>query len=611
MSWAIQPRTRQIRSTVAGAAGFGATAATQNVPPAGSNYSGTGFYVLGPDASNKLYLDQTGDKDPLIVNNPQNPNFPVTYATTSMTYALKPATANETAPAPMVLLRRLVYPNQLPNPATAGGAYDSTKPYNPYITVDYLDPVQSTDAHVFNSNAGNAGKLNPNFKPLASRATLGRRQPYDAATQVAMSYTAAPNPAPNPPQPANSFGRHNYDDPNSTTGPTTGMTSQTLTIPFNWLPHLDRQLISPVELLQVSAHKPHELTHTFIQGTTAYSQAAPWTNEQARLYRFLEMVDTQSRLPGVYVNGRVPGKVNINTLWDPDVFLAVCDAQASNSFYGGSTTPDANVQNVFTAMIQSRSPSLGNGVNAPQISQGDKPFKSFGIGAAPGGDALDPGFPSGAAATLRGINDTLLRSNAGQPLFVPNVAGVTHPYQQNELLTKAYNNLTTHSNTFAVFLTVGFFEVTDETTRPVKLGAEIGAADGKYIRHRMFAIVDRTNLEVFGTPVTTAVKLDTPTAVLIRMNSSWTRERSSALTGTNPNTNRTWQIQVGSVLVIDPNTANEETVTVYGKATPGIFAQFLRPHAQGRLGHQSRQSRAVVKLQSAKRYERGAVLRGH
>ncbi len=53
------------------------------------------------------------------------------------------------------------------------------------------------------------------------------------------------------------------------------------------------------------------------------------------------------------------------------------------------------------------------------------------------------------------------------------------------------------------------------------------------------------------------------------------------LSGTNPNTTKAWQIQSGSVLVIDPNTANEETVTVYSKAGANLFAMFRRPHLAG------------------------------
>jgi hypothetical protein len=102
-------------------------------------------------------------------------------------------------------------------------------------------------------------------------------------------------------------------------------------------------------------------------------------------------------------------------------------------------------------------------------------------------------------------------------------------------------------------------------------------------------VVDRTNLEVFGQPVAAAVTLDTqppggpyPFEAQIDLPvPNTTQTVIFPLSGTNPNTNRAWSIQPGSVLVIDPNTANEETVTVYNKATPGLFALFRRPHAKG------------------------------
>jgi hypothetical protein len=94
--------------------------------------------------------------------------------------------------------------------------------------------------------------------------------------------------------------------------------------------------------------------------------------------------------------------------------------------------------------------------------------------------------------------------------FTAGAGGRAGSMQKFELMSKVFNNFTTRSNVFAVYTTIGYFEVKNagpynETNRPI-LGKELGLDEGQVTRHKFFAIVDRTNLtvelpQVAGTPV--------------------------------------------------------------------------------------------------------------
>src|SRR5262249_30864907 len=136
---------------------------------------------------------------------------------------------------------------------------------------------------------------------------------------------------------------------------------------------------------------------------------------------------------------------------------------------------------------------------------GDRPFWGMATGFSGAADPQYPQYPTGIS-----IENTIARSfSGGAPrLFdMPGASSTTHPYIKRELLTKIADRLTTRSNVFAVWLTVGFFKVADDTTQPVKLGAEIITPSGTTTRHQMFAIIDRSNLTV--APGVTGVAADT------------------------------------------------------------------------------------------------------
>jgi hypothetical protein len=155
--------------------------------------------------------------------------------------------------------------------------------------------------------------------------------------------------------------------------------------------------------------------------------------------------------------------------------------------------------------------------------------------------------------------------NPHPPPFVP----ATHPYMQKQLLTKIFNHLTTRSNVFAVWLTVGYFEV-DEQGR---LGAEIGKAENRQIRHRMFAIVDRSQMTLLQQ---TVANTDGSTV--------WTPGNTVTYTlgiGQDPRSGRTWNPPPGTLLTLDEGQVNEETVKVF-RTIGGTTVRFNVNQTHGR-----------------------------
>ncbi|HJT77850.1 MAG TPA: hypothetical protein VJ739_11675, partial [Gemmataceae bacterium] len=453
-----------------------------------------------------------------------------------------------------VLLRRLTNP-YLPHQTdpTAGDPYSGN--YNPYMTVDHMEHVSLNDYTPLPLPYMPAF---PAARPTTTpaRPSRGKLQPY-AADFSQISDEANPSSVATQQVPT----VHNLGvTPNSPTPPN-----------YDWLVHLDRQLISPAELLQVSAYPPFLLTHQFITkpggATVKFTHRAPWFDEanlgvttpgnSTRLYRALEFLDVHSRAAGVGFTGRVPGRVNINTIWDQETFNALCDPQAGNYF----TAADVSA---IWAGIQASRQNPGPGAS---------PFMGMGVPNSPGGD---PWFTSSS-----GIGNTLLRTASGAPapLFQVTNASATHPYQQDELLTKILNNVTTRSNVFAIWVTVGFFPVVQDTDsagnqiRPVKLGAEIGASTNTNIRHRMFAIVDRSAMAIDQQVTTLSAAVapaNPPGPVNLPL---------AATNGVTANTGINWSIGPGTILLVGTG-ASKEAVLVTSNGAQ-LQAIFQLPHASG------------------------------
>jgi hypothetical protein len=593
--------------------------------------SNQGFYVVGPNE------DFPYDKTINAAAPPANLPYatlrlaasPTTDAVTGgavtngMAYPWVVA-ANGVVPANgfyhTIVLQRLACP-YLPfnNTPSVNGAPNPL--YNPYITVDYLDAVPTYDGRTMVAGAANPAVV----KDYTQRYAWGRKQPYAAFndtptynptwptatpptpyapvmtdTQVLPqnpdSANAPPNITPYPGEPRHTFFRANGVGNTAPANPspypanTTGFNGETLTIPFDWLTHIDRQLVNPAELLTVSACRPSQLTQLFMSGgtppnaTKVFAHLAPWQLDQnSRLYRFLEFVKTDSRTPGIEGGGRLPGKINLNTIYDQEILDALCDPQSA-SYFPGANAQQFQLQ-LFQQFLRSRSPDLVTATSPHTLIPGatlttgtnDRPFLPLSAGVVPTNPA-DPQWPT----VNGGINDTILRvdpDDPTKPLFGVNAATQRNPYLQNELLQKILNNVTTRSNVYAVWVTVGFFEVTDPTARPVKLGAEIGKVENRNVRHRFFAILDRSNVAVPSllTTVSQAVT-GGPAPQPMTVGAAAGSIQAPPPVGVTLN----WSFQPGMQVTVGAGTANQETVTITAPPVgTTITAVFNNNHAVG------------------------------
>lgn len=423
-----------------------------NSTPAGNQ----GFYVVGGEVD----VEGGANFNPTV----KQSNMPQGNGVTNgLTRDLKPSGTTIPKPQHTILLRRLACPQLPPQPV-------ATLPlYNPYVTVDYLSNVPTNDAVKFTEQTSTAipppPANNPGYMNPQNRRSLSRPQPYAAAmaSPTTMGVGAATDPT-------HTFFYHN------------GSSS---TPAYDWLVHLNRTPTNVFEILNVSGYKPHELTQQFNVSGQVNKHLAPWAVQDARIYRALEFFTVGDRSPFAGTNGRIPGKININTAFDGEIFDALIDAQQSN-FFTSAAVMDVWQNNGPNSVKQRK-----QGVMNSTIATNDRPFWPLGAPIATG----DPQYP------VTGGSMGLSESIAGGT-FTPQQASLQAPFNSqpappfitNELLNKISGNITTRSNTFAVFLTVGFFEVMDDSAKPVRLGAEIKTSNGKAIRHQMFAIVDRTNL---------------------------------------------------------------------------------------------------------------------
>lgn len=219
---------------------------------------------------------------------------------------------------------------------------------------------------------------------------------------------------------------------------------------------------------------------------------------------------------------REPGKINLNTIYDQNVWNALM------SGYPDHVDPiepgSAQTLGKFDAFVRSRQGyELPTTIALPasQVRNSyaldyqypsvfHKPFAA----ASTSGLVPNPTLNAGVATQpTYGSDSTLLRSSIASPtpLFGPETAAL-NTYDNPERnpgfayagIQRLANMTTTQSNVFAVWITIGYFEVSswkdlagnavidDAHPDGLQLGRELGEATGDIERHRAFYLIDRS-----------------------------------------------------------------------------------------------------------------------
>jgi hypothetical protein len=537
--------------------------------PVARGSGGVGFWVIGPRTTYRAGLDPqlptTYRSAQMTYAIPADPRAPF-----NTTNGITPD--NLSSVAPTVVLQRLANPAlpfQGNKGQPFYNPYITVDVTETGGTASILSRLTVWDGRTFLVGGPNPGPNRPPVAPptytaIQNRYSFGRTQPFagiNTATTtrgqmlppvVWTRRTVLPYP-----QPRNTFFKQNTPHNNADlsdplpAGVTETLRGSSGALPFDWLVHIDRVPISTMELLHVADCKPAELTQLFIRVDNGRmspdGHVAPWTRTaSARLYRFLEFAPAaHPRSYGVMPGGRTPGKMNLNMAFHPDLFRAVCDARGT----GAATDPRftaAQVTATYQALLNNRSPLWQYGSTQPAkldrpnllgptdetlrqlittdtqirrlytdktdphnflLTSPDNPMWGLSLGFAPTTSDAMPTLNSSGSA---GAPPSHVRSNSNTMLNGKLSGSVTqnYDYQKQELLRKIFNSTTTRSNVFAVWLTVGYFEVArdpstgayvGDQSRPVKLGPEVGKSENRAIRHRMFAIFDRTNMQVWPT----------------------------------------------------------------------------------------------------------------
>ncbi|MDR2441645.1 MAG: hypothetical protein LBE12_19965, partial [Planctomycetaceae bacterium] len=176
---------------------------------------------------------------------------------------------------------------------------------------------------------------------------------------------------------------------------------------------------------------------------------------------------------------REPGKINLNTATEP-AWKAL--RGSSNRTWNGYTDANGLGSLRHKEAIDNNYPSEFIPFRSPQATALVPPLTTI--------DVVDPDDKDNLVQNPS--NTTLLRTGLLKP-----EPDASNPYTALENYMRLSDMTTTRSNVFAVWITIGYFEVTLGGIDAVypdgyRLGAEKGLDNGTVKRHRAFYLIDRS-----------------------------------------------------------------------------------------------------------------------
>ncbi len=319
--------------------------------------------------------------------------------------------------------------------------------------------------------------------------------------------------------------------------------------PFPWLTWLNRPFVDQYELMLVPSTRQYELLHDYEVVAAAamlnpYAPAGPeevpfphlvnffrtpnpdGSRQAPSFYRLMDFVHVPSPFVGTTTAGepsdlagtadfhffhppfhgislfREPGRVNVNTITSPRVAAGLLDfpSLSGTGFWDIVATSRKGVARTNGDAAAIQSAMLGMDGSVP--SRFLRPFRSwFGSHLVPK-EGTTPMYTEEDE-----IEATLLRSfepgvGVRKPRLQYDDTGMhghtdQNPYFRYQALQRLGNLVTTRSNVYAVWVTVGYFEaepcaINSYHPEGVKLGRELGVEAGSMERHRAFYIIDRS-----------------------------------------------------------------------------------------------------------------------